>query len=120
MQESEEHLRDFIQASGNVFAGQENTLDDTKLAQLKSQLAEIQADRIAKQTRYELTLKNPPEALGEVLGDGGLAVYQDQINRLKRERASLRPCTRPRTRRCRRLMRKLGPCRSHMTRKPTT
>jgi polysaccharide biosynthesis transport protein len=89
MLESEEHLRDFIQASGNVFAGQENTLDDTKLAQLKGQLATIQADRIAKQTRYELTLKNPPEALGEVLGDGGLRVYQDQINGLNREKAAL-------------------------------
>ncbi len=89
MQESEEHLRDFIAASGNVFAGQDNTLDDTKLNQLKMQLAAIQADRIAKQTRYELTLKNPPEALGEVLGDSGLRGYQDQVNQLKRERASL-------------------------------
>ena len=89
MQESEEHLRDFIQASGNVFAGQDNTLDDTKLAQLKGQLATIQADRIAKQTRYELTLKNPPEALGEVLGDSGMRAYQDQINQLKREKAGL-------------------------------
>lgn len=89
MQESEEHLRDFIQASGNVFAGQENTLDDTKLAQLKGQIATAQADRIAKQTRYELTLKNAPETMGEVLGDGGLRAYQDQINSLKRERAGL-------------------------------
>ena len=93
MQESEEHLRDFIQASGNMFAGQENTLtvtlDDTKLSQLKGQLAAIQADRISKQTRYELTLKNPPEALGEVLGDGGLRGYQDQINQLAREKAAL-------------------------------
>jgi succinoglycan biosynthesis transport protein ExoP len=89
MQESEEHLREFIQSSGNVFAGQENTLDDTKLAQLKGQLATIQADRIAKQTRYELTLKNPPESLGEVLSDGGLRSYQDQINALRREKAAL-------------------------------
>ena len=89
MQESEEHLRDFIQSSGNVFAGQEATLEDTKLAQLKAQLANIQADRIAKQTRYELTLKNPPDALGEVLGDPGLRGYQDQINGLKREKAAL-------------------------------
>ena len=89
MQESEEHLREFIQSSGNVFAGQEVTLDDTKLAQLKSQLAAIQADRIAKQTRYELTLRNPPESLGEVLGDSGLRTYLDQINQLKREKAAL-------------------------------
>ncbi len=89
MEEAEGHLREFIQASGNVFAGQETTLEDTKLVQLKAELAKIQSDRIAKQTRYELTLKNPPDTLGEVLGDGGLRAYQDQINVLKRDKAAL-------------------------------
>ncbi len=87
VQESEEHLRDFVQASGNVFAGQDNTLEDTKLATLKGELAKIQADRIAKQTRYELTLNNPPETLGEILDDTVLKGYQQQINALKREKA---------------------------------
>jgi succinoglycan biosynthesis transport protein ExoP len=89
VQESEEHLRDFVQASGNVFVGQENTLDDTKLATLKAELARIQADRIVKQTRYELTLNNPAETLGEVLDDSILKGYQQQINTLKREKAVL-------------------------------
>jgi capsular exopolysaccharide synthesis family protein len=89
VQESEEHLRDYVTASGNVFAGQESTLDDTKLAQLKGELARIQSERIAKQTRYELTLKNAPETLGEILDDGMLKGYQQQINTLKREKASL-------------------------------
>jgi len=89
VQESEEHLRDFVQASGNVFAGQETTLDDTKLSTLKGELAKIQADRIVKQARYELTLNNPPETLGEILDDGVLKGYQQQINTLKREKASL-------------------------------
>jgi succinoglycan biosynthesis transport protein ExoP len=89
VQESEEHLRDFVQASGNIFAGQENTLDDTKLATLKAELAKIQSERIAKQTRYELTLKNPPETLGEILDDTVLKGYQTQISGLKRDRAAL-------------------------------
>ena len=89
VQESEEHLRDYVAASGNVFAGQESTLDDTKLAQLKSELARIQAGRIAAQTRYELTLKNPPETLGEILDDGVLKGYALQISSLKRDKAAL-------------------------------
>jgi capsular exopolysaccharide synthesis family protein len=89
LQDSEERLRDFVQASGNLFAGQENTLDDTKLATLKAELAKIQSDRIAKQTRYELTLNNPPETLGEVLDNAVLKGYQQQINQLKREKAVL-------------------------------
>ena len=89
VQEAEEHLRDFVQASGNVFAGQDATLEDTKLASLKGDLAKIQADRIIKQTRYELTLKNPPQTLGEILDDAILKGYQQKIEDLKREKASL-------------------------------
>jgi polysaccharide biosynthesis transport protein len=89
VQESEEHLQDFIRASGNVFAGQDTTLDDSKLASLKGELAKIQAERIAKQTRYELTLQNPPESLGEILDDPALRGYHQQIAALKREIAAL-------------------------------
>jgi succinoglycan biosynthesis transport protein ExoP len=87
--EAEERLRDFVQVSGNVFVGQDATLDDTKLAQLKTELAKIQAERIHRQTRMELTLKYPPEQLGEVLDDGVLRNYQQQIETLKREKAAL-------------------------------
>lgn len=89
VQESEEHLREFVQASGNVFAGQDVTLDDAKLSQLKGDLARTQSERIARQTRYELTQKYPPEHLGEVLDDAVLRGYQQQIEGLKREKATL-------------------------------
>ncbi len=88
--EAEEHLRDFVQASGNVFAGpgQEITLEDTKLTQLKGELAKIQSERIARQTRYELTQKNPPEQLAEVLDNAVLRGYQGQLESLRREKAA--------------------------------
>jgi succinoglycan biosynthesis transport protein ExoP len=89
VQDAEEKLRAFVSASGNVFAGPDATLDDTKLSQLKAELAKIQAERIARQTRYELTVKNPPESLGEVLDDAVLRGYQNQLQGLKRERAVL-------------------------------
>jgi polysaccharide biosynthesis transport protein len=91
VQEAEEHLRDFVQSSGNVFAGpsQDVTLEDTRLLELKSELAKIQSERIAKQARYELTRNNPPESLGEVLDDGTLRTYQAQLEGLKREKAAL-------------------------------
>jgi succinoglycan biosynthesis transport protein ExoP len=89
LQESEERLREFVQASGNLFAGQDSTLDDTKLSQLKSELAKIQSERIARQTKYELVLKSPPESLPDVLDDTNLRSYQQQISVLKREKAVL-------------------------------
>jgi succinoglycan biosynthesis transport protein ExoP len=89
VQEAEQHLQEYVQASGNVFAGQDVTLEDTKLIQLKGELAKIQSDRIAKQARYELTLKNPPESLGEILDDQVLRGYQTQLEGLKRDKAAL-------------------------------
>lgn len=89
VQEAEEKLREFSQSHGNLFAGQDATLDDTKLAHLKGELAQIQNERIARQTRYELTTKNPPQALAEVLDDAALRGYQSQLENLKRERAVL-------------------------------
>ncbi len=87
--EAEEKLRDFVQASGNVFAGPDATLDDTKLAQLKGELAKIQNERIERQTRYELTEHNPPESLAEVLDDPTLRGYKAQLDTLQRDRAVL-------------------------------
>jgi succinoglycan biosynthesis transport protein ExoP len=89
VQEAEQKLRDFVQSSGNVFAGQDATLDDSKLAELKGQLSHIQAERIARQTHYEATLKATPDSLAEVLDDGVLRGYQTQMEGLKRERAVL-------------------------------
>jgi capsular exopolysaccharide synthesis family protein len=89
LHETEERLSDFIRSSGNLFVSPDATLDDAKLIQLRGELSRIQAERIAKQTRYELTTKNPPERLPQVLDDGGLRSYQQKINDLNREKAAL-------------------------------
>jgi capsular exopolysaccharide synthesis family protein len=87
--DAEDKLQEFVRASGNAFAGQDATLDDTKLAHLKTELSRIQADRIAKQTRYELSVKATPDSLAEVLSDGVLRNYKVQLEDLNREKAKL-------------------------------
>ncbi|HTR35360.1 MAG TPA: polysaccharide biosynthesis tyrosine autokinase [Bryobacteraceae bacterium] len=89
VQDAENKFQDFLKSSGNMFAGQDAPLDDTKLAQLKGELARIQSERIARQTRYELTQKAPPESLGEILDDNTLRSYQQQLEGLKRDKAAL-------------------------------
>jgi succinoglycan biosynthesis transport protein ExoP len=90
VQEAEEHLQDYVRSSGNVFAGpgQDVTLEDIRLQNLKADLAKIQTERIAKQTRYELTLKSPPESLSEILDNPVLRNYQGQLDGLKRDKAA--------------------------------
>jgi succinoglycan biosynthesis transport protein ExoP len=89
LQEAEGRLQDYVKSSGNLFAGQENTLDDSKLKQLQEELAGIQADRISKQARYEMAAKSAPETLPEVLDNEALRNYQSQIAELRRQKAAL-------------------------------
>jgi capsular exopolysaccharide synthesis family protein len=90
LQETEQRLQEFVQSSGNVFVGQEaSTLADTELNQAKLRLADVQAQRIAAQTRYELSLKTPPESLAEVQNDGVLRDYRQKIDSLTQQRAAL-------------------------------
>jgi len=95
LQESEQRLQDFVKSSGNLFVAQENTLADSKLRELQAQLSGIQADRIAKQARFEMVSKSPPEALPDVLDDGTLRSYQAKIADLRRELASLETTLEP-------------------------
>jgi polysaccharide biosynthesis transport protein len=92
LQETEQRLQQFVQASGNLFVGQEAaTLADTELNQAKAKLAEVQSQRVAAQTKYELSVKyaNAPESLADVQNDPALRGYQLQISDLERERAAL-------------------------------
>jgi capsular exopolysaccharide synthesis family protein len=90
LQNSEERLRNFVQASGNLFAGQDTaTLADLQLTQAKNKLTEAHSLVIAAQTRYELSTKVPPESLTEVQADGALRSYQERINELEQQRATL-------------------------------
>ena len=89
LHETEERLQEFIQSSGNLFVSQDTTLDDAKLVQLRGELSRMQADRISKQTKYDLTSKADQEQIAEVLDDGHLRGYRSRINELRREKAAL-------------------------------
>jgi len=90
LQEAEQRLQEFVQSSGNLFVGQETaTLADTELNQAKTKLAEVQAQRVAAQTRYELSQKTAPESLAEIQNDATLMGYRQRINALASERAAL-------------------------------
>jgi succinoglycan biosynthesis transport protein ExoP len=95
MQEAQQRLQEFVQSSGNLFVLQDNTLDNSKLRELQGQLSGIQADRIAKQARYELVAKSAPEALPDVLDDPTLRSYQARIADLRREAVALKTTLTP-------------------------
>jgi succinoglycan biosynthesis transport protein ExoP len=90
LQQAGEKLRDFVQKSGMDFFPEQTTLADSKLRQLQGDVGGIQADRIAKQSRWELAKNTPLDMLPNVLNDKTLL---DLKIRLADLRAQLAPLT---------------------------
>lgn len=86
---AERKLQEFIRRSGNAFVLDQATLDDSKLRQLQAELSASQADRITKQSRWELARSSPVDSLPEILDDGRMWELKGKISELRRERAQL-------------------------------
>lgn len=89
LQQANEKLSDFVQKSGMDFFPEQNTLADSKLRSLQSDLSAIQADRIAKQARWELAKSTPFDSLPDVMGDQTLQGLKGQIINLRGQMAEL-------------------------------
>lgn len=88
LQKASEALRDF-QRNSPDFVSDQNTLADSKLRTLQSELSTIQSDRIAKQARWELAKSTPAQNLPDVMRDGSLLGLKSQLDVLYRQKAQL-------------------------------
>ena len=89
IEKSHEGLQNYAQSAGITFMGEKDNLAEQKLRQFQDELSRAQADRIAKQSRYELAANASIEALPEVLDDVGLKEYQAKLADLHRQLAEL-------------------------------
>ena len=89
LEESENQLQAYTRDSGLVFTGTDQNIDDEQLRQIQKQLSDAQADRIAKESAYEVASTTPVEALPQVLDNGRLADYQSKLSDLRRTLAEL-------------------------------
>lgn len=89
LEKSEEELQSYARSTGLVFTDEKNNVDDSKLSDLQKQLSEATADRVTKQSRYEMAKATPPDAVAEVLGDStkdskaSVAELEGQLARLQ-------------------------------------
>src|SRR6266849_5729144 len=89
LQAAGEKLRDFVRQSGMDFLPEQSTLANSKMKVLQTDLAGIQADRIAKQARWEMAKNTPIDSLPDVLIDPNLQSLKSRLIDLRRERAQL-------------------------------
>ena len=90
LEKSENALQQYAQSSGLIFTDPQTNIADQKLEQIQAELSAATADRIAKQSRFELAQSAPPDSLPDVLDDPGLRQTAAKLNELRAELANLR------------------------------
>jgi len=87
LERSEDALQSYAQRTGLVFTDEKTSVSEEKLHQLQQSLSLAQADRIAKQSRFEVATHAAPESLADILDDSTLRTYAEKTTELRRERA---------------------------------
>jgi uncharacterized protein involved in exopolysaccharide biosynthesis len=92
LRDSEGRLQTYGHASGLMFTSENASVAEARLKQLQDELSRSQADRIAKQARFELVKQTPADSLPDVLETSPLRDYQVKLTDLRQqlaERSSL-------------------------------
>jgi succinoglycan biosynthesis transport protein ExoP len=91
LQNSENALQEYASRSSLFFTDdqKQSNVATEKLQQVQQQLSAATADRIAKQTVFELARKSPPDTLAEILSDPSLQSLSARLDEATRQVASL-------------------------------
>lgn len=89
MEKAANQLQTYSKDSGLLYTADKTNVAETQLTEVDAELARAQADRIQKQSQYELARGADPDSLPEVLDNGPLRDYQTKLADLKRQYAEL-------------------------------
>ena len=89
LEHAEEQLQDYVRTAGLTFTSEKDNVADVRLVELQGELARAQADRIAKQTRFEQARNTSADSLPEVLDDPTLREYGLRLTELRRQLVEL-------------------------------
>jgi polysaccharide biosynthesis transport protein len=81
--ESESQLKDSARETSLLFSSNVDNPAQEKLRQLQAEMSRVQAERIAKQSEYEVVLTSGPDALPIALDAGPIREYRLRLNELK-------------------------------------
>ena len=90
LEKSEEMLQAYARQSGLLFTQEKASVSEEKLKQLQSGLSAATAERISKQSRWEMAETASPETLPDVLNDSTLREYSTKLTELRRQLAELK------------------------------
>jgi len=89
LERSEDVMQAYARQNGLVFTDEKTNVTEVRLKDLQDELSAAQADRVVKQSRWEMATTAAPETLPDVLNDPTLRQYQERLADLQREKAAL-------------------------------
>src|ERR1035438_131832 len=89
LERSEDALQAYARQAGLLFTGEKQNVSEEKLRQLQTSLSAAQADRVGRQSKWEIARAAAPETLPDVLNDPSLRDYQTKLADLRRQEAEL-------------------------------
>lgn len=89
LERSEDSLQAYARRNELIFTGEQTNVNDEKLRQVQEELTKVQADRVSKQSRYEMARSAPAESLPDVLNHDAMQQYTTKMADLQREREEL-------------------------------
>src|ERR1035441_7539350 len=89
LEQSEDAMQSYARDNNLVITDEKNNAEVLKLSQLQEELSKAQADRIQRQSDYELARRAPVESIGEIIDDASLKDTQSTLTGLRRQYAEL-------------------------------
>jgi polysaccharide biosynthesis transport protein len=90
LEKDDEALNSYATATGLTFTDDKTNAADDKLRDLQKQVLAAQAERVARQSKYDMTKESPPDALPDMLDDASLRAYETSLTDLRKQFAQLR------------------------------
>lgn len=96
LEKAADDLRTYARATGLIFNQQESSnVAQDRLRQVQEEFSRAQAERVTRQSKYEMAMKSSPESLPDVLDDGPLRDAQVKLTELRRQMAELNSTFQP-------------------------
>ena len=90
LEKSEDQLQEYARRSGLLFTDEKSSVSEERLKQLQQALSAATAERVAKQSRFEMAKNVSPESLPDVINDAGLRELQSKMTELQRQSAEMK------------------------------
>jgi succinoglycan biosynthesis transport protein ExoP len=89
LEQSEAQLQDYARTAGLSLTSEKENLAEDRLKELQEEFSKAQADRIAKQAKFEEARSKPADSLPDVAEDTTMRQYRQKLTELQQQYAEL-------------------------------